>query len=77
MNPITRLFLLAVLSLLSLAFSSSAFAVKRLAVLEFRGAGVEEHILSQITEDVRMGVLNGLNHLGTMRPRESGDTISY
>ena len=39
---------------------SLAFATKRLAVLEFRGVGVDEQALPVITDYVRSGVLEGI-----------------
>ena len=47
------LFLLLVCCLPSLAF-----ATKRLAVLEFRGVGVEDMVLTILSDSVRKGVLD-------------------
>ena len=50
-----------VLLLILYLLPSFAFATKRLAVLEFRGVGVDEAVLRVIADDVRIGVLEGIN----------------
>ena len=50
-----------VLLLILYLIPSFAFATKRLAVLEFRGVGVDEAVLRVMADDVRIGVLEGIN----------------
>ena len=61
MRFFSHLLVVFIFGIFSFVFSSNAFAVKRLAVLEFRGVGVQKEILTLITDGVRLGVLDGLN----------------
>lgn len=71
---LTRFYILLLMVML---FCSSAFAeVKRLAVLEFRGVGMEQEVLLLFSNEVRSGVINIIDKETMMvMTRESTEMI--